>query len=224
MPLARDAGGSIVEVVPREDLLRLCAQTKEPAAALDTLQAQLAVATELAEDFGDHGRAGIFRAMGALLDYCSSQGIPRAALYPLQLVAGAIVDADRGVSTPAFRPDAKVGRPPIPTFEITSRAHSAVVVECCVRHQRQQRVRAFKVEGARLARQLLRQASWNLDLEASQLTQLREEVTARPVGDPIRDEYERMMDSDITGSAPLAYAKTLIAHGWVNKTPAGPVS
>lgn len=223
MPISRKSDGSI-EVSPREELLRLCETTDDPATALNILQGQLAVATELAEGLGDHGRAGIFRAMVALLDYCSGQGIPRATLYPLQLVAGAIFDADKGVATPAFRPDRKPGRPTIPTFEITSRAHSAVVVECCIRHQRKEKVRACKVEGAKLARNLLRRASWNPDLGADQLAQLREEVSARPVGDPIRDEFDRMMDSEFVTAEPLAYAKSLIGHGWVNKPPAGSLS
>jgi hypothetical protein len=34
-------------------------------------------------------------------------------LYPLQIVAGALVDADRGVSTAAFKPQKPSARPPL---------------------------------------------------------------------------------------------------------------
>lgn len=205
---------------PRPDLLRLGEVTADPQSALRKLHGQLATATEMVESFGDRGREGIFRAMVALLDYCSNQGIPRAALYPLQLVAGAVVDADRGVSTPAFEPDRGPGRPPVPTYEFAPRIYSAVVVECCTRQQRAEGVRAFKVEGAKAAERLLRKASWDMRLDASQLAQLREEISAKPKSDPMRAHYELMLDSEAMRVAPLEYAKLLVTHGWVNDRPA----
>lgn len=224
MTIVRNPDGTVKDIDPRPDLLRLADVTADTSTALNHLQAQMAVATELAEDLGDNGRSGIFRAMSALLDFCSGQGIPRAALYPLQLVAGAIVDADRGVATPAFCADSRGGRPPIPTYEITHRAHRAVIVECCIQQKRLDGVRAFKREGAEEAVRLLRQAGWQSTLSSSQLIQLREEVTARPAGDPIRDEFDRMMESDSARVAPIVYAKVLLGHGWVNRPPAGPKS
>jgi hypothetical protein len=190
--------------------------------ALDTLQHNLAVATELAESLGDGGREGIFKAMVSITEYLSGQGVPRATLYPFELVAQAIVDADHGISTPAFKPDTSPGRPAISWTEYHPRAQRAVVVECCIRQKQQDGIKAFRSEGAKQAALLLRQAKWDEEPTGQKLLQLREEVTARPVGDPMRDAYEEMMSSDIAKQHPLAWAKTLLSHGWVNRVPKGP--
>lgn len=224
MPLLRNPDGSVGEVLPRGELLRLLEPSERLDEAFNALRAQMAVATELTEELGDHGRSGIFRAMVALLEFCSSQGIPTASLYPLRLIVGAIVDADSGVTTPAFRPDTVPGRPRIPTYEVSDRAYRCVVVECCIQDRRLAGVRAYKVEGANLAARLIRQKGWDADPSSAQLLRLREEVTSRPKADPIRGEFERMMDSDIARTSPLAYGKSLLEHGWVNKPPAGPKS
>jgi hypothetical protein len=97
-----------------------------------------------------------------------------------------------------------------------------VIVECCIRQKRLEGVKAHKVGGAEAAARLLRANGWHLTLSRDQLAQLREEVTARPIGDPIRDHYDEMMDTQLTTTAPMEYARLLAAHGLVNKPPAGP--
>jgi hypothetical protein len=55
----------------------------------------------------------------------------------------------------------------------------------------------------------------------AQLLQLREEVTSRERGDPIRDAYDDLLDSMLAKHRPLDWAKVLLAHGWVNRVPKG---
>lgn len=208
-------------VEPRDDLLRR-AEISENPMSLEELHFRLAVATELAESLPDAGRQGIFRAVIDVTNYLSGLGIPRATLHPLDLVAHALVDADRGSETAAFAPAKIPGRPPIKTIEYEPRALTAVVVECCIRQKKLDGAKAFRAEGAALAKTLLKQAAWAPDLNVAELLRLREEVTSRQIDDPMRHWFESMIDSPLLQDRPQEYAKQLTEHGWVNRMPTGP--
>lgn len=213
--------GENIRIEPRDDLLRKMPTLQRVDEALRDLHGILAVATELTEKLGDHGKAGIFRAMCAVMDFLETQGIPRATMYPFFVVAHAIVDADRGVLTKAFAPASIKGRPPVPMLEAAHRAQTAVIVECCIRQKKIDGAKAYKKEGLRDAKSILRKCGWG-DRSEAELAQTREDVTGRPSGDPIRDEFERMLESSFVASNPQGYAKVLAAHGFINPPPAGP--
>jgi hypothetical protein len=218
MSVERNADGTC-RVVPRPDLLRRGTPEAPIEAAIEQLHAQLAVATELTENLGDGGREGIYKAIIQLVEFLAGQGIPRAALYPLQIVAGALVDADRGVSTAAFKPQKPSARPPLSVVEFQPRALRAVIAECCIRQKQVEGAKAYRMQGAELAASLLRNAGWTPSTSAKQLLQLREEITSRERGDPMRSTYEEMLDSPVARARPLAWAKLLADHGWVNQRP-----
>lgn len=220
MTVKRNSGGGVT-VRPRPDLLRRQPRTKPRMQSLDDLHQSLAACTELAENLGDGGRKGMYEAAIAVMDYLAGQGIPRATLYPFQLVCSALVDAQRGVGTPAFEPTKTGGRPPIASTEFLPRAHRVVVVECCILQKKQDGAKAYKVEGAELAAELLRRAGWKPDHTGTQLLHLREEVTARAPDDPIRQNYEFFMDSPLARARPLDWAQMLLTHGFVNRPPQG---
>ena len=88
--------------------------------ALAELHAKLAIATVFYERREDR-RHSVFGALAEVMNFLESQGIPRATMTPLAALSAALVDADRGITSPLFKADTKVGAPPSPFCRATSR-------------------------------------------------------------------------------------------------------
>lgn len=211
-----------VRIRPREKLLeRLPARTGRKA-AFDQLHERLAVATEFFQHHGDGGRYGVYRAMGDLIEYLTSRGIPHATVRPIEAVMAAIVDADKGGSSPIFEPTRtpKGGTPPKSVMQLEFEGKLAIVMECCVRHCRAEGKRPFVDPAARLAAKLINESKWSTRVTARELIELRERVQQRKKGfSPDRMEVDQSMSSDLARSSPLEWAKILLAHEWVNPLP-----
>lgn len=210
-----------IRVRPRERLLDRLPPTASRNAAFDLLHERLAVATEFFQHHGDGGRYGVYRAMADLIDYLTSRGIPRATLRPLEAVMAAIVDADDNVASAIFAL-AKTeggGRPRKPVMQTAFEGQVAIVMECCVQHCRAQKMRPYIAPAAELAAMLIRESTWPTAITAKQLIEIRERIQQAPASSPDRREVEIMMDSDVAKARPLDWAKTLLAHQWVNPPP-----
>lgn len=211
-----------IRVRPREMLLERLPAAASRNAAFDLLHERLAVATEFFQHHGDGGRYGVYRAMGDLIDYLSSRGIPHATLRPIEAVMAAIVDADTGTASPIFEPTrtSKGGTPPKPVMQLEFEGMLAIVMECCVRHCRAEGQRPFVEPAARLAAKLINESTWPIRVTARDLVELRERVQQRKKRfSPDRMEVDISMSSEIARSRPLEWAKTLLSHEWVNPPP-----
>ena len=77
------------------------------------------------------------------------------------------------------------------------------------------------MEGSAEAARILRKAGWQPAMTEKQLLSMREEVSSRPKGDPMRDTYDLMLGSAVAKAHPLQWAKMLASHGWVNRPAEG---
>ena len=207
----------LLETVPREADLE---------SALELIHAKLAQATMRLEGVSDDGRLGVAMAMDALVSYFSSVGVPYAALAPIIEVAGAIVDAKRGVANPIFRPDrnGKAGAPPTAALDLQFDGHLAVVVDCCVAHCKAQGHRPFLMPGCELAAKLIAKSGWGVKPTANELRRIRERVIGSGADSPDTQLFRIMKDSPLARDSPLAWAKSLLNHEWVNRRPADNLS
>lgn len=219
---AVDQATGNIRVRPREKLLERLPETASRNAAFDLLHERLAVATEFFQHHGDGGRYGVYRAMGDLIEYLTSRGIPHATIRPIEAVMAAIVDADNGTASPIFEPTrtSKGGTPPKPVMQLEFEGKLAIVMECCVRHCRALGKRPFVDPAARLAAKLINESAWPIRVTARELVELRERVQQRKKGfSPDRMEVDQSMTSEVARSRPLDWAKLLLAHEWVNPLP-----
>lgn len=207
---------------PRERLLERLPATIEPTEALRELHEKLAVATELYEHHGDSGRAGVNRAINDVVEYLSSQGIPRAALAPLTAVTGAIVDADRGTSSAIFKPDrtAKSGKPPASVERLHYEGHLAAVTECCVWYCKAQGMRPFVEPACRLAARMIGNSRWPGRYTAKELREIRERVQQSDALSPDRLALDNLLDSEVARRSPMLWANGILKHEWVIVPPA----
>ncbi|MEQ1498847.1 MAG: hypothetical protein ABL914_09300 [Novosphingobium sp.] len=219
---AVDQATGDIRVRPREKLLERLPATASRNAAFDLLHERLAVATEFFQHHGDGGRYGVYRAMGDLIEYLTSRGIPHATIRPIEAVMAAIVDADNGAGSHIFEPSrtAKGGSPPKSVMQLEFEGKLAIVIECCVRHCRAEGKRPFVEPAARLAAKLINESTWPVHVTARDLVELRERVQQRKKGfSPDRMEVDQSMSSEVARSNPLDWAKILLAHEWVNPLP-----
>lgn len=164
---------------------------------------------------------GVYRALAETIEYFSSRGIPQACLKPLEAVMAAIVDADDGVTSPIFEPVRNVtgGRPRKATTQLEFEGQLAIVMECCVRHCRNQRQRPYIKPAAELAAKLINQSNWPITVTASQLTEIRERIQQSSKDSPDRIQLEVSISSEVAKALPLEWAKILLKHEWVNPPP-----
>ena len=219
---AMDQATGDIRIRPREKLLERLPATASRNAAFDLLHERLAVATEFFQHHGDGGRYGVYRAMGDLIEYLTSRGIPHATIRPIEAVMAAIVDADNGTASPIFEPTRtpKGGTPPKPVMQLEFEGKLAIVMECCVRHCRLEGKRPFVEPAARLAAKLINESTWPIRVTARELVELRERVQQRKKGfSPDRMEVDQSMSSEVARSRPLDWAKILLSHEWVNPLP-----
>ena len=213
-----DPDTDLIHVRPRSKLLQRLPATTSRVAAFDELHEKLAIATEFFLHNGDGGRYGVFRAMGDLMEYLTTRGIPHASLEPIEAVMAAIRDADNGVASPIFRPrrSKKGGTPGKPIKQLDFEGKLGIVIECCVRHCRSEGERPFIKPAARLAEKLIRESAWPVNVTAKQLIELRERIQQSAKDSPDRSAVEESLSSQISHSHPLEWAKLLLAHEWVN--------
>lgn len=219
--LSRDEVTGDVTVTPRSKLLERLPARAGRTAAFDEIHWRLAVATELFQENGDGGRAGVFKAVSDVIEYFSSRGIPHAALRPLEAVIAAIVDAEHGAENPVFTPirDETGGRPPKPFFQIEFEGKLAIVMECCVRHCRAQKMRPYIKPAADMAARLINASSWPGPVTAKQLTEIRERIQQSPSSSLDRITVDSSLSSPTARALPLAWAEMILSNEWVNPPP-----
>jgi len=187
-------------------------------AAFDKLHTELAVATEKFEHQGDGGRLGVFQAIAAVFDYCTSRGIPPAALEPLMAITAAIVDVERGTSSPIFEPtrSATGGSPPTPAMQLARQGHLAVITECCVRHCKADGMRPYLKPATIMAAKMVNTSKWPITVTATEMREVRERVRrCRDPKSPDRIAFDIQTSSDVLKNMPLTWAKRLLNHEWV---------
>lgn len=192
--------------------------TKARNAAFDKLHTELAIATEKFEHQGDGGRLGAYLAIGAVFEYCTSRGIPPAALEPLVAISGALVDAERGTGSPIFEPKRgpKGGKPPSAAMQIEFEGHLAVIAECCVQHCKSQGMRPFIGPATIMAARMVNASSWPVNVTATEMREVRERVRrCRNSQSPDRIAFDTQTSSDVFKAMPLAWAESLLRHEWV---------
>lgn len=211
-----------LRIWPRERLLERLPVTASRNTAFDLLHERLAIATEFFQHHGDGGRYGVYRAMADLIEYLTSRGIPHAAIRPIEAVMAAIVDADNGTASPIFEPirTPKGGTPRKSVMQLEFEGKLAIVIECCVRHCRAEGMRPYVEPASRLAAKLINESTWPIRVTARELVELRERVQQRGKGlSPDRMEVDQSLSSEVARSNPLAWAKILLEHEWVNPPP-----
>lgn len=203
-----------IRVRPRDGLVRRLTPTEDSQTALKKVHEQLAAATVLFERHNDSGRVGVFRAITDVIDYFSSQGIPRAALLPLSVVAAALVDAERGTENALFKPSRAGARPLNPVMQSYFEEVLAVVTECCVRHERSKGSCPFVEPGTKLAAKLVNESRHGTKVTHKQLREIRERVSQFRPGSSQRMQFDTLLDSQVAKDRPLEWAKSLIQHDW----------
>jgi hypothetical protein len=220
-PYSRDEQAGEIKISIPTKLLEKLPASNSRRKALDEIHTNLAVASLIFTHHGDHGRTGVYRAMLDLTDYFASLGVPRAVLEPITAVAAALVDAERGIESPLFRPKRKKGgRPPLSLMQLQFEGYLAVVTECCVRDCKNKGMRPFLKPAFDMAAKLIRRSKWKARVESDQLRQIRERVSQGSSSDPDRQIWEQMLSSPIASQHPLAWAKSLLAHDWASRPPA----
>lgn len=210
---SRDQSGSVT-IVPPEKLLERLPSARSRKAALDDIHRKLAVATILALEHGDGGRAGVQTAVKHLLDYFSSLGVPLAALKPLEMVLEAIVDAGRGVANPVFEPhrDSHPGKPPSSVARLEFDGFLAAITELCIMHHKQQGARPYLMPACAEAAHLINGSRSGERVSSAQLKKLRERVTSADPRSVERSIYDELLRSEIVKQFPLAAAKRYARH------------
>lgn len=218
---AADPATGEIRIRPRGKLLERLPATASRTAAFDLMHERLAVATEFFQHHGDGGRYGVYRAMGDLIEYLTSRGVPHATIRPIEAVMAAIVDADDGVANPIFDPkrDEGGGRPRKAVMQLAFEGQLGIVMECCVRHCKAQGQRPYVKPAANLAVKLINDSGWPTKVTAKQLIEIRERIQQSASNSPDRMEVEISLSSDMAKAMPLEWAKILLAHEWVNAPP-----
>ena len=133
----------------------------------------------------------------------------------------AIVDADQGVDNPVFTPSREDdgGRPPKPFFQLEFEGKLAIVMECCVRHCRAQKMRPFVKPAADMAARLINASGWPVKVTAKQLTEIRERIQQSASNSLDRLAVDTSLSSRVAQALPLAWAEMMLSHEWVNPPP-----
>lgn len=210
-----------IRIRPREKLMERLPASASRNAAFDLLHERLAVATEFFQHHGDGGRYGVYRAMGDLIEYLTSRGIPYATTRTLEAVMAAIVDADDGVANPIFDPkrDENGGRPRKAVLQLAFEGQLGIVMECCVRHCKTLGKRPYVKPAANLAAKLINESCWPVKVTAKQLIEIRERIQQSASNSPDRMEVDISLSSEVARAMPLEWAKILLTHEWVNAPP-----
>jgi hypothetical protein len=210
-----------IRIRPREKLLERLAPTAEQNEAFDQLHERLAAYTEMFLHRGDGGRAAVFWAMKELIRYLTSQGIPQAALRPIEAVMIAIIDADNGTSSPISEPQRKGGggSPRKSVMQVEFEGKLAIVMECCVRHFRSEGRRPFVGPASKLAARMINESAWPVRVTSKQLREIRERIQQTKGFAYDRAEVDGSISSEVAQSAPLEWARLLLSHEWVNPPP-----
>ena len=217
----RDEVTGQVNIRPRAGLLRRDTVPNDPVEALNDIQERLAVATEYFLHHGDAGRYGVFSAVFDVIRYLRGLGIPAATMTPLYAIVEAIADADQGTESPIFKPD-RIGTGGKPRTGYGQRwfdGRVAIVTECCVRHCRAQGMRPYVEPGCKMAADLINKSAWNVKTDATKLREIRERVQQSPADAPDRLASEESLSSEGALAHPLAWAKLLLSHDWVDPLP-----
>lgn len=217
----RDDETSIATFSVRPQLLQRVPSTVGRVAALNDIHSKLAGATETYVNHGDGGRTGVYQAIMDVIEYFASQGIPRASLEVLGAVGAAIVDAERGIESPIFKPERgrRGGAPPTPTMHLAFDGHMAAVMECCARHLKAEGHWPYIKPASELAAKLINDSHWGAEVTPTQVREIRERVQQSARGAPERIMFDQIMDSELAKSRPLDWAKILLTHDWVNPPP-----
>ena len=164
------------------------------------------------------GRAGVYDATIALIDYLKNQGIPYAALEPIIAVQTAIVDADRGTASPIFVPSRKRkgGKPPVSDMQRAFEGKMAIVMECCVLHFRAAGHRPYIEPAAQLAKKMINEAAWQVEVTAHDLIELRKRIAQASVDSMDRVFVDKAFKSGLIKEHPLEVARFLLSYGGVN--------
>lgn len=218
--------GSIT-IRPRPKLLERQPPNKGRVAAFNEIHEKLAVATEFYQNHGDGGQYGVSRAINDIYDYFNDCGIPYAALEPIKAVAAAIVDAKDGVESPIFRPNRTVpegkkggsGRPRKAIEQLENEGYLAVIIECCILHCKEQKMRPFIKPAADQAAKLINTSNWPIKVTARELIELRERVQQTSNSSADRILLNELMNSEIAKKFPIDWANILLKHEWVNHRP-----
>lgn len=207
--------GNIV-IHPRPKLVELLESKSGRLEAFEKLRQDLAIAAELYECVDDNRRAGMERALLAVLLFAESRGIPSASTHPLRAILAALVDAENGVATPAFTPlRVKTGgRPKKSVLTLSFEGAMATVAELCIEQCRKDGKRPYVDEGLAIAVRLINQSRTGAKITKTALRELRERVRAKNDGDD-RLQFDIQSNSFMARQAPLEYAKMLINHDWL---------
>lgn len=207
--------GNIV-VHTRPKFLELLEPASSRLAAFEKLRQDLAMAAELYECVDDNRRAGMEKALLAVLTFTASRGIPSGATHPLMAIMAALTDAENGTATPAFTPIRlkKGGRPPKSVLTLNFEGTLATVAELCVRQCRIDGKRPVVDEGLSIAVKLINQSRTGATVTKTELREIRERVQAKKAGDD-RMQYDIQLNSFMAKHYPLEYAKMMINHDWM---------
>ena len=219
-----DANSGNVIIRPRDGLLKRLPVSVGRVSAFDELHEKLATATELFQNYGDSGKRGVKFALTDTIAYLTSRGIPPAALRPLDAVLAALIDADKGISSPIFTPvrtkdNGGKGRPALSIEEREFRDLQAVVTQCCVEHLRREGVNDYKKQGCALASRLIKASNWNRDISPDRLGKVRDQVNRSPARSIDRQFWNETLASDGYRIAPLEWAHQLLNSDLVNLPP-----
>lgn len=203
-------------VNPRRKLLELAEPSTGRLAAFEQLRQELAVAAELYECIDDNRRAGMEKALLAVMMFAERRGIPMAATHPLRAIMAAITDAENGVATPAFTPARKQkgGRPPKSVLTLSFEGALATVAELCIRHCRNEGKRPYVDQGLALAVTLINRSATGVKVSKVELREMRERIRAKRDGDD-KMQFEIQTSSFAAKQYPLDYAMMLINHDWL---------
>lgn len=203
-------------ITPRPLFLRLDGSRRGRVAAFDDARQKLAVAAELYDCLDDDRRAGIYRALLAVMEYFSERGIPRATLHPIYAAAAALIDAERGIETPAFKPirPRHGGRPEKSILRLNFEGTLAAVAELCIRHCQQQGMRPYVEPGIDLAVKLINRSPTASKTNKTELRELRERIRSTSGGED-RAQFDIQTSLPMTKIVPLEVAKMLINHEWM---------
>ena len=203
-----------ITVKPRPKLLELHEPSLGRLAAFEKLRQDLALAAELYECVDDDRRAGMEKALLAVLTFTASRGIPSGATHPLMAILAALTGAENGVATAAFTPIRTGGRPRKSSLTLSFEGALATVAELCIQQCRIDGKRPYVDEGLSIAVKLINQSRTGAKLTKTQLREMRERIRIKQGGDD-RMQYDIQTDSFMARHYPFEYAKMLINHDWL---------
>lgn len=215
-PEYQNNGDGRLDINPRPALLQRHPRRSAPDEAIDGLQQKLAVSTVIYEQHGDAGRAGAGRALREVIDYLRDQGLPTPALLPLFDLAVAMDELDHNVVVPLLAPKRKAGRPRKANADARTDAFLAVVMECCVRHYRDDERRHDFLEPAKqLATKMINQSALGLNVTKDRMEDVREAVTSQGTDEAARSIYDTFIRDAETNAPVLEWARAFVSTGWL---------